>query len=125
MDERIDKLTQQCVKALVDQGFDKSSIVTTPYLHLRYDRTDCALMCTATPTNNKDKACRHGDFLASFTTRYQREFGFIIPSRAVIVDDIRVRGTAQACSHSPSPVPAGKLPPQPVYVSYIKPVKLV
>ena len=125
LNERIDKLTQQCVKVLVDQGFDKSSIVTTPYLHLRYDRTDCALMCTATPTNNKDKTCRHGDFLASFTTRYQREFGFTIPSRAVIVDDIRVRGTAQACSHSPSPVPADKLPPQPVYVSYIKPVKLV
>ena len=124
-DERIDELTQQCIKALIDQGFDKSSIVTTPYLHLRYDRTDCALMCTATPTNNEDEGCRHGDFLASFTARYQCEFGFTIPSRAVIVDDIRVRGTGQACSHTPSPVPVGKPPPQPVCVSHIKPVKLV
>jgi hypothetical protein len=33
--------------------------------------------------------------------RYKREFGFTIPSRDIIVDDIRVRGTASACAHNP------------------------
>ena len=46
-------------------------------------------------------------FLSSVVTnsiainRYQREFGFTIPSRDIRVDDIRVRGTGKACTHNP------------------------
>ncbi len=43
--------------------------------------------------------------------RYQREFGFTIPSRPIVVDDIRVRGTARACSHHPTPLPPTEDPP--------------
>lgn len=71
LDERIDKLTQDCVGHLVAQGFNPSSIKTTPYLHLRYDKTDCALMCTALPISSEvGGACRHGDFMSSFTQKY-------------------------------------------------------
>lgn len=67
-DERIEALTKDCVNHLVSQGFSPSDIKTTPFLHLRYDKTDCALMCTAMD-NEGGVACRHGDFLASFTKK--------------------------------------------------------
>ena len=46
------------------------------------------------------------------TDRYKREFGFTIPSRSIIVDDIRVRGTARACSHQPTPMTKASHPPR-------------
>lgn len=35
-------------------------------------------------------------YLLLFVLRYKREFGFIIPDRPIIVDDIRVRATGKA-----------------------------
>ena len=32
-----------------------------------------------------------GDFATSFTAAYKREFGFDIPGRVIVVDDVRVR----------------------------------
>ena len=34
--------------------------------------------------------------LISCISRYKREFGFTIPDRPIIVDDIRVRGTGRS-----------------------------
>lgn len=39
---------------------------------------------------------RAGDFGAAFVERYMREFGFVIPERQVVVDDVRVRGTGRS-----------------------------
>ncbi|XP_075437118.1 5-oxoprolinase-like isoform X2 [Ascaphus truei] len=72
---------------------NRSQIDTEPFLHLRYDRTDCALMCSARGYPATRDSCRVADFKQAFTARYLKEFGFTIPSRAVVVDDIRVRGT--------------------------------
>ena len=66
LNERIDVLTEQCVHQLQAQGFSRDDITTTPFLNLRYDRTDCALMVTA---EEGDGPCRHGDFESAFTTR--------------------------------------------------------
>ncbi len=41
------------------------------------------------------------------------EFGFTIPSRPIVVDDIRVRGVAKACAHSVSPLSVSDRPPNP------------
>lgn len=92
--QRIDNLVNQCKYELKKQGFSESFIKTEPFLHMRYERTDCALMCSAInyPANNIFK---YGDFKASFIENYKREFGFIIPDRPIIVDDIRVRGIGQ------------------------------
>ena len=49
--------------------------------------------------------------------RYKREFGFTIPERSVIVDDIRVRGTAKAFSHQPHKLPAASTTPKVASVS--------
>jgi 5-oxoprolinase (ATP-hydrolysing) len=47
----------------------REDIETEEYLHMRYDRTDCALMVTVAKEESKEKHCRHGDFLKSFEER--------------------------------------------------------
>ncbi|XP_069588101.1 5-oxoprolinase-like [Ranitomeya imitator] len=93
LEERIAALESQCIESLRQQGFHRSQIDTEPFLHLRYERTDCALMCSARGYPGAPNSCRAGDFKAAFTARYMKEFGFTIPSRNIVVDDIRVRGT--------------------------------
>ncbi len=57
---------------------------------MRYDRTDCALMCLGNSNSNSGNlAPKNGDFEAAFLAAYKREFGFTIPDRKIIVDDIR------------------------------------
>ena len=53
------------------------------FLNLRYNGTDFAIMTQ--PDSN-------GDFEKPFVERYKREFGFSLPNRDVVVDDVRVRG---------------------------------
>ena len=50
--------------------------------------------------------------LCSYSTcsRYKREFGFTIPSRTIIVDDIRVRAVAVVIAHKQTPVPKAVSP---------------
>ena len=41
---------------------------------MRYERTDCALMCVADKdAANSESCCKYGDFKTAFTKRYQRE----------------------------------------------------
>ncbi|KAF2349829.1 Hydantoinase/oxoprolinase [Trinorchestia longiramus] len=58
----------------------------------------------------------YGCFKKSFIARYKREFGFTLSDRAILVDDIRVRGIAASgikCKHS---IEVSSAPPQPVKV---------
>ena len=50
---------------------------------MRYQGTDCALMCSAPSVEA---------FLEAFLKQYKKEFGFTMPNRAVLIDDVRVRG---------------------------------
>uniref|UniRef100_A0A1I8GUT3 Hydantoinase_A domain-containing protein n=1 Tax=Macrostomum lignano TaxID=282301 RepID=A0A1I8GUT3_9PLAT len=59
------------------------------YLHLRYDGTDCAVMCRGSTEPNED-------YLSVFVHRYRTEFGFTLDDRRVLIDDIRVRGVASS-----------------------------
>lgn len=92
-DERFDALEEQCRKELRKQGFKDENIELKPFLHMRYDGTDCALMCS--PENTKP-GTRRGDFMSPFLDKYNAEFGFVINKRNVIVDDIRVRGIGKS-----------------------------
>lgn len=92
-DERLESLAAVCREELKSQGFEDDSILFEYYLHMRYDGTDCALMCS--PQSSKTST-KHGDFLKTFVNRYQTEFGFTIQNRSVIVDDIRVRGIGKS-----------------------------
>ncbi|XP_035170061.1 5-oxoprolinase-like, partial [Oxyura jamaicensis] len=111
LDERIAALEQECRQALAAQGFSSDQIRTEAFLHLRYERTDCALMCSAKGHPPTPRSCRAGDFAAAFTSRYRTEFGFTIPDRAVVVDDVRVRGTGSTGISCESPLaPSGEPP---------------
>uniref|UniRef100_A0A8C3CMZ9 5-oxoprolinase, ATP-hydrolysing n=1 Tax=Cairina moschata TaxID=8855 RepID=A0A8C3CMZ9_CAIMO len=111
LDERIAALEQECRQALAAQGFSSDQIRTEAFLHLRYERTDCALMCSAKGHPPTPGSCRAGDFAAAFASRYRTEFGFTIPDRAVVVDDVRVRGTGSTGISCESPLaPSGEPP---------------
>lgn len=97
----LDDLSKNCVDHLKVQGFDDASIVLEPYLHLRYNGTDCALMIPPVKagTSTDPLKSKYGDFQSAFLERYQKEFGFTLEGRFIIVDDVRVRG----CGKSKTP----------------------
>lgn len=68
LDERLDVLEKKVRKKLTAQGFPDSHIEIKYFLHLRYQGTDCALMCTASQ-NIQNKGTNHGDFLTTFLER--------------------------------------------------------
>jgi 5-oxoprolinase (ATP-hydrolysing) len=75
-------------KKLLAMGFDDDKIECEMYLHMRYERTDCALMCMPEKSDDKN-VTKYGDFAKSFQIAYKREFGFDIPGRKIDVDDVR------------------------------------
>lgn len=97
LQRRLDALSQQCRGKLEAQGFTPEHIVLEPFLHLRYEATDTALMVSPSPSSHAEDASAiivpgYGDFFLAFLRRYRSEFGFVIGGRRIIVDDIRVRG---------------------------------
>ncbi|NWU68681.1 OPLA oxoprolinase, partial [Pterocles burchelli] len=112
LDAQLAALERECRDALWTQGFAGEQIRTEAFLHLRYEGTDCALMCSAKGHPPTPQSCHTGDFLAAFTERYRTEFGFTLPGRQVLVDDVRVRGTASSGENPETPLtPSGKPPP--------------
>jgi 5-oxoprolinase (ATP-hydrolysing) len=71
---------------LGEQGFERGSIETETLLNLRYDGTDTAMMIPE-PSD--------GDFASAFRARFEREYGFDLAGRDLIVDDVRVRGVGK------------------------------
>ena len=95
IDKRLKKMGEECCKKLEPFGFKRDTIHLDTYLNMRYDRTDFALMV---PGENpvKGKTPNFGDFLQSFLKMYKTEFGFTIPDRPILIDDIRVRTCAKS-----------------------------
>lgn len=83
--EGLEKLRWDAESELLNQGFSPNLINITLYLNLRYQGTDTALMISAP---------EDGNFAAKFADLYQREFGFVLIGRQIMVDDIRVRAVA-------------------------------
>lgn len=69
MDDRLDAMEAKVKSRLRAQGFFDSQIQTEPFLHLRYEGTDCALMCTPASQDSMSVTTRHGNFLATFLER--------------------------------------------------------
>mmetsp|Transcript_1761 Transcript_1761/g.2874 ORF Transcript_1761/g.2874 Transcript_1761/m.2874 type:complete len:1237 (-) Transcript_1761:767-4477(-) len=78
-DQLHDSIRKRLEDKLVKQGFDRASLTCELFLNMRYEGTDTALMV------------RGGDFLKEFFACYEREFGFLLHDRDVLVDDVRVR----------------------------------
>ncbi|XP_053198378.1 5-oxoprolinase [Scomber japonicus] len=96
LNRRVEQLSKRCHDTLYARGFTSGQITTEVFLHLRYKGTDCALMVTAAGHPSNAQSCRAGDFRSAFTERYLKEFGFTIPDRPIMVDDIRVRGCGKS-----------------------------
>lgn len=79
------RLVEKCVNGLKEQGFPETNIKTELYLNLRYQGTDTAIM-TLKPISEID-----WDFQKVFLKNYEQEFGFTLPNREILIDDIRVR----------------------------------
>ncbi|ESO82255.1 hypothetical protein LOTGIDRAFT_170168 [Lottia gigantea] len=113
IDSRIGELDKRCREELITQGFSENTIQTEIFLHLRYDRTDCALMVNADSFPPSSKTSRYGDFRSAFLQRYKTEFGFIIEDRKIMVDDIRVRGVGKSSAASNINIPSSSETPSP------------
>ena len=87
MREELARLRAATEQELLDQGILRERITSQCFLNLRSAGTDTALMI-AEPED--------GDYGAAFQAAYQREFGFTLQDRAVLIDDCRVRSAGQA-----------------------------
>jgi len=95
---KITELKKKSKKALQDQGFDDGSIIYEEYLNMRYRGTESALMVVK-PDKVDVEESFGGDEWAygkAFVKQHQQEFGFTLPDRDIIVDDVRVRGIGKS-----------------------------
>ncbi|KAM3325412.1 5-oxoprolinase 1 [Capsicum chacoense] len=81
-------LLKQVKSKLQEQGFREESITSETYLNLRYEGTDTTIMVKR-PINDDGSG---GDYAAEFVKLFQREYGFKLQNRSIIICDVRVRG---------------------------------
>lgn len=98
--ERLAHLKQKSIDALKKQGYDESVIVVEEYLNMRYEGTDNAIMILRSEESS---------FEDSFIALYQREFGFVLQNRDILIDDYRVRAVVpgETLTTPPIPTPLG------------------
>ena len=95
---RIDELKDRSDKRLKDQGFEDDTIEFEEYLNMRYRGTESALMIV-NPSEPESKENYNGDDFAfgkAFIKQHEQEFGFTLPDRDIIIDDVRVRGIGKS-----------------------------
>lgn len=82
----MDKLTSDVTSELTKQGFEDKRVHVERMLNMRFEGTDTALMVLPTATDGDGKE----DFEAAFKRAYKSEFGFLLDTKSIIVDDIKV-----------------------------------
>jgi 5-oxoprolinase (ATP-hydrolysing) len=95
---KLKELKVKSKEALQEQGFDDKSIVYEEYLNMRYRGTESALMIVKPEKEDVEKEF-NGDewaFGKAFVKQHSQEFGFTLPDRDIIVDDVRVRGIGKS-----------------------------
>lgn len=73
------------------QGFEEGRIKVERMLNMRFDGTDTALMVLPAE-DDKDEDGGVEDFEKAFKRVYKQEFGFLLDSKNIVVDDLKVRG---------------------------------
>ncbi|KAJ5946242.1 hypothetical protein N7454_003081 [Penicillium verhagenii] len=92
--EKMSQLKMKSCHRLQEQGFAEKSIVFEEYLNMRYRGTESALMILK-PSKEESNLLFDGEewaFGKAFLRQHEQEFGFILPGRDIIIDDVRVRG---------------------------------
>ncbi|OAP65469.1 hypothetical protein AYL99_01441 [Fonsecaea erecta] len=95
---KMNELKERSRKRLKDQGFGDDSIEYEEYLNMRYRGTESALMVIK-PSADEAKELYDGDdwaFGDAFVRQHEQEFGFTLPDRDIIIDDVRVRGIGKS-----------------------------
>ncbi|KAF2436136.1 hypothetical protein EJ08DRAFT_729338 [Tothia fuscella] len=98
LQEKMDDLKARSKKALQDQGFNEEDIEFEEYLNMRYRGTESALMVVK-PSGENGQDGSTSDAWAfgnAFVKQHEQEFGFTLPDRDIIVDDVRVRGIGKS-----------------------------
>ncbi|KAJ7353580.1 5-oxoprolinase [Mycena albidolilacea] len=85
---RLNKLTSDVRRELERQGFEAGRVHVERMLNMRFEGTDTALMVLP----NAGDGDGEEDFEAAFKRVYKSEFGFLLETKSIIVDDIKVRG---------------------------------
>ena len=83
---RLDKLDTDVRAELKRQGFEGNHVHTERMLNMRFEGTDTALMVLPTEKDGDGKE----DFEAAFKRAYKAEFGFLLETKTIIVDDVKV-----------------------------------
>ena len=78
-------MTQQVRTELQKQGFEDRRIHVERMLNMRFEGTDTALMVVTDKEKDEEE-----DFEAAFKRVYKSEFGFLLDTKSIIVDDIKV-----------------------------------
>ncbi|CAH0518836.1 unnamed protein product [Peronospora belbahrii] len=93
------RIANKAVNELIGDGFQCEDVQVQYFLNMRYEGTDNAVM-TRGPVGAKGEsptitaaALAEFDFASTFVKKYQREFGFVLQNRAILIDDVRVRAT--------------------------------
>lgn len=96
--EKMEELKKKSTAKLLDQGFSKDKIFFEEYLNMRYRGTESALMVVK-PAEEEVKKEFGGDdwaFGKAFIKQHEQEFGFTLPDRDIIIDDVRARGIGKS-----------------------------
>ena len=95
---KMEELKKTSTKRLKDQGFTDENIAFEEYLNIRYRGTESALMVVKPSDEEAKKEYGGNDwaFGKAFVKQHEQEFGFTLPDRDLIVDDVRVRGIGKS-----------------------------
>ncbi|MCJ1285686.1 hypothetical protein MMC26_005027 [Xylographa opegraphella] len=94
----IEELKDRSRKKLKDQGFKDEKIIFEEYLNMRYRGTESALMVVKPDQESAEKDFGGDDwaFGKAFIKQHEQEFGFTLPDRDIIIDDVRIRGIGKS-----------------------------
>ena len=101
---RVAAVTQKVKLKLIDQGFHEDNITIDAFLNLRYEGTDTAIMVKLPPHVNLDSF----DVEEKFVGLFQREYGFRLENRQIMICDIRSRGVGATNILKPRRLPDAK-----------------
>jgi 5-oxoprolinase (ATP-hydrolysing) len=89
-------MTNDVKEELRKQGFEGKRLHVERMLNMRFEGTDTAFMVLPTEMDGDGQE----DFEAAFKRVYKSEFGFLLDTKIIIVDDIKVRAHFSLRKHS-------------------------
>ncbi|KAK3069742.1 hypothetical protein LTR53_011679 [Teratosphaeriaceae sp. CCFEE 6253] len=90
LEGKMEELKKRSTATLRDQGFEEGQVQFEEYLNMRYRGTESALMVVK--PSKEEVGGDEWAFGKAFVKQHEQEFGFTLPDRDIIVDDVRARG---------------------------------